>query len=138
MNEEKPPRRQPRLQAAPKIGHLYWCDFPKDAQLPELWKQRPVIILSYKNTLHGCVTVVPCTTLPPDSKNTHSTKWMVPLQTTINGSEGWAICDKITTVAVSRLTQHKGSSKKLPNDEFNMVLARVLDWLPKPQFTEKP
>ncbi|WP_425444048.1 type II toxin-antitoxin system PemK/MazF family toxin [Thalassospira mesophila] len=77
---------------------MYWCDFPKDAQLPEFWKRRPVIILSFRNTLHGAVTVVPCST--QTQKDARST---FPLRTTIDGKAAWAICDKITTVAVSRL-----------------------------------
>jgi mRNA interferase MazF len=95
-----PPRIKPTLKSAPKIRQLYWCDFPKDAQLPELWKNRPVVILSYRNSLFSTVTVVPCTT---GESNEHN-KWAFPLRTTIDGKPGWAICDKVTTVAVSRLT----------------------------------
>jgi len=36
--EEKPPRIQPVLKAAPKIRQILWCNFPNDAQLPESWK----------------------------------------------------------------------------------------------------
>ena len=57
---EKPARVQPRVKAAPKIRQLYWCDFPKDAQLPEFWKTRAVLIMSVRNTLHGAVTRTPC------------------------------------------------------------------------------
>ncbi len=39
---------QPRIIAAPKIRQLYWCDFWCDAQLPEMWKTRPVIVVSYR------------------------------------------------------------------------------------------
>jgi hypothetical protein len=50
---DKPPRVQPRILAAPKIRQIYWCDFWLDAHLPEMWKTRPVVVVSYKNTLHG-------------------------------------------------------------------------------------
>ncbi len=96
---EKPPRVAPKLKARPSIRQLYWCDFPQDAQLPELWKRRPVVIVSYKNTLSGAVTVVPCS-----SQDQTDNEWAVRLKTTIDGGDSWAICDKLTTVAVSRLT----------------------------------
>src|SRR3546814_4416941 len=70
------------VTAAPSIRQLYWCDFPQDAQLPEFWKRRPVIIVSFKNTLHGAVTVVPCSTAAQPGN-----KWAFPLQTTIDRSE---------------------------------------------------
>ena len=129
MTEEiKPPRVKPHLKSAPKVKQLYWCDFPKDAQLPEFWKRRPVIILSYKPTLHGAVTVIPCST-----KAQRNDKWAFPLQTTIDGRAAWAICDKLTTVAVSRLLPDKNGIKRMPDDEFNEMLKLVLDWLPKPR-----
>ncbi len=123
--DEKPPHIKPTIKSAPKIRQLYWCDFPKDAQLPEFWKRRPVIVISYRNFLHGTVTVIPCST----QAQTHT--HVFPLRTTIDGRAAWAICDKPYTVAVSRLTLDKGGVKRMPEDEFHALLAVVLDWLPK-------
>ena len=78
---EKPPRVAPKLKARPSIRQLYWCDFPQDAQLPEFWKRRPVVIVSYKNTLSGAVTVVPCS-----SQDQTDNEWAVRLKTTIDGA----------------------------------------------------
>ncbi|MBB1249973.1 type II toxin-antitoxin system PemK/MazF family toxin [Rhizobium sp. G21] len=124
---EKPPRVQPRLKSAPKVRQLYWCDFPKDAQLPEFWKRRPVIILSFRNTLFGTVVVVPCSSLQDQDPRKATL-----LKTTIDGRIGWAICDKPTTVAISRLVPDKSGIPRLPEEEFNEVLKMVLDWLPRP------
>lgn len=128
MNDasERPPKLNPKIKSAPKIRNYYWCDFPSDAQLPEFWKHRPVIILSYKQTLHSAVTVIPCTT-----SQQIGNKWAYELKTTIDGREAWAICDKISTMAVSRLTPDKGGIKRVPEDEFNEILEVVLNWLPK-------
>lgn len=124
-----PPRIAPRIKSAPKIRQLYWCDFPQDAQLPEFWKRRPVIVLSYKKiTLHGAVTVIPCSTQAQQAADR-----AFPLRTTIDGRAAWAICDKPTTVAVSRLVPDKGGIIRMPEDEFNEMLGMVLDWLPIPQ-----
>jgi len=124
--QDSPPKIQPRLKSAPRIRQLYWCDFPKDAQLPEFWKRRPVVILSMNATLHGAVTVIPCSTLAQQNP-----KLAFPLRTTIDGRAAWAICDKPTTVAVSRLLSVQGVVLRLPASEFHEMLKLVLDLLPK-------
>jgi mRNA interferase MazF len=124
--EEKPPRIQPRLKSAPKIRQLYWCDFPLDAQLPEFWKRRPVIVLSKNATLYGAVTVIPCSTQAEQDP-----RLAFPLRTTIDGRAAWAICDKPTTVAVSRLLPTQGIVVRMPIDEFNEMLKVFFDLLPK-------
>ena len=125
-SDQTPPKIAPRLVGAPKIRQLFWCDFPTDAQLPEFWKRRPVIILSYRNTLHGAVTVIPCSTQAQPGN-----KWAFPLRTTIDGRAAWAICDKPTTVAVSRLLPHRNGIVRIPDEEFSAMMSLVLDWLPK-------
>jgi mRNA interferase MazF len=124
---DKPPRVQPRIKAAPKIRQLYWCDFPRDAHLPEFWKCRAVLIVSFKNTLSGAVTVIPC------SKQQQGTNpWAYGLTTFVDGiGPSWAICDKPTTVAVSRLSVDGCGINRLPEAEFNPILALMLRWLPK-------
>ena len=124
--QDTPPRVPPRLKSAPKIRQLYWCDFPKDAQLPEFWKRRPVVILSKTATLHGTVTVIPCSTQPHQDP-----RLAFPLRTTIDGRAAWAICDKPHTVAVSRLLPQQGVIVRMPVDEFHEMLKLVLDLLPK-------
>ena len=120
-----PPRVKPRLQAVPAIRELFWCDLPNDAQLPEFWKRRPVVIVSFKNTLSGAVTVIPCSSQPQTGN-----RWAYKLTTTIDGADSWAICDKPTTVAVSRLSIDQNGKRRLPEAEFNAILALLLKWLP--------
>lgn len=126
-SDQPPPKVPPRVVGAPKIRQLYWCDFPQDAQLPEFWKRRPVIIISYRNTLYGAVTVIPCST-----QNQTGNGWALSLATTIDGRASWAICDKVTTVAVSRLSVDRSGIPTMPVAEFDKVLALMLAWLPKP------
>jgi mRNA interferase MazF len=104
-----PPRPPPRIKSAPKIRQLYWCDFPQDAQLPEFWKRRPIIILSYKNSLYGAVLVVPCST-----QGQPENPWAFSLQTTIDGKAACAICDKPTTVALGRLVPDTAHQEQRP------------------------
>lgn len=133
QEQAPPPKVAPRLVSAPKIRQFFWCDFPQDAQLPEFWKRRPVIVLSYRNTLYGAATVVPCSTQAQAGN-----KWAFPLQSTIDGRAAWAICDKISTVAVSRLVPDKGGIIRMPEPEFDEMLRLVLGWLPVPSVPPAP
>lgn len=126
-DSESPPKIPPKLKSAPKVRQLYWCDFPKDAQLPEFWKLRPVVVLSMNANLHGTVVVIPCSTHARQDP-----KKAFPLRTTIDGRAAWAVCDKPSTVAVSRLSPDKTHGiLRLPEDEFHEMLGIVLGLLPK-------
>lgn len=104
-------RLRPNLTCRYLVRHLIdRSAIPWTTQLPEFWKRRPVVILSFRNTLHGSVTIVPCST-QAQPRN----KWAFPLQTTIDGRAAFAICDKITSVAVSRLVPDKPASFALLN-----------------------
>jgi mRNA interferase MazF len=133
MTDIKPPRIKPRITAAPKIRQIYWCEFWKDAQLPEMWKTRPVIVVSYKNTLHGTCLVVPISTVVQNDN-----KWAHRLSIDIegDGTTAWAVCNLPSTVATSRFRQFQGKIPLLPKDDFNQVLDILIKWLPKPFFIE--
>ncbi|RVU18504.1 type II toxin-antitoxin system PemK/MazF family toxin [Methylobacterium oryzihabitans] len=122
----RPPKVPPRVTSNPRIRELYWCDMPEDAHLPELWKRRPVIIVSWKHRYYGAVTVIPCSSLDQDAND-----WSVRIEKGINGNPSWAICDKPMTVAVSRLTPGKGRIPRLGEADFNAVLRKAFAWLPK-------
>jgi mRNA interferase MazF len=125
-SDAKPPWVKPSITAAPKIRQIYWCDFWKDARLPEMWKTRVVLVISYKNTLHGPCLVVPLSTVAQNDN-----VWAYRLQTKINGIQSWAICNQPSTVSPSRFTQFKGQIPVLPELEFNEVLKRLNKWLPR-------
>ena len=93
-----------------------------------MWKTRPVIVLSYKNALHGPCLVVPTSTEPHDDAD----QWACKLTFQIEGVQSWAICNMLATVSPSRLSQFRGQIPLLPKADFNEVLARVIRWLPTP------
>ena len=127
QDHQPPPRVSPRVKGAPHIRQIYWCRLPNDAELPELWKTRPVLIVFYRNTLHGAVTAIPTTTVEQDAN-----PWAFRLRTSLDQSKvSWAICDKPITVAVSRLQPHR-TIPRVPENEFNEVLKLLLAWLPRP------
>lgn len=123
----RPPRVQPRITAAPKLGQVYWCDFWQDAQLPEMWKTRPVVVVSYKNTLHGPCLVVPTTTEPQGNS-----PWAWELPTSFDGRRSWVVCNHLYTVAPSRLSFDRGQIPRLLGSDFNEILKRINAWLPRP------
>jgi mRNA interferase MazF len=125
-DHEPPPRVPPTVIAAPRIWQVYWCRLPTDAELPELWKIRPGIIVSFKNTLHGAVTIIPTTTVEQPGN-----QWAYRLTMSLDPSKvSWAICDKPMTVAVSRL-QPRRIIPRLTQEDFREVMLRLLEWLPK-------
>jgi mRNA interferase MazF len=102
---------------------MYWCRLPQDAELPELWKVRPVVVISYRNTLSGHVTAVATTTVEqPDNE------WAYRLTTNL-GRPSWAICDKPLTVAVSRLQRFR-VIPRITEGELREILTRLYRWLP--------
>ena len=129
---ERPPWVAPRIKAAPKIRQLYWCEFWQDARLPEMWKTRPVIVISYKNTLHGPCLVVPVSTEPQDS-NIWAHRLTIKIDTR---STSWAICNQPSTISPSRFIQFNEGFPLLPQVDFNQVLDLLLKWLPKPFLIE--
>jgi mRNA interferase MazF len=123
-----PPRIAPRIKAAPKIRQVFWCDFWQDAQLPEMWKTRPVIVLSYRNTLHGHCLVIP-TSPDPQIGN----PWAHKLSFQIHGGrDSWVICNHPYTVAASRLSALPPPIPRIAEAEFDDILRLVLAWLPVP------
>ena len=122
-----PPRIAPRVRAAPRIRQVYWCDFPLDAQLPEFWKTRPVLILSKTAQLFGNVTVLPFSTkAQPDNPMAYA------VRSPIDGKQAWVICDYLTTVAVSRLSPPGRVVPRIGQVDFNRIVERVLSALPRP------
>jgi mRNA interferase MazF len=125
--EAKPPRVKPRLTSAPKIRQIYWCDFWKDAHLPEMWKTRPVVVVSYRNTLLGICMVLPFSSEPANDKN----PWACPQRLPGRDTSSWAICNQPSSVAVSRLVQFATPTPRLTDLEFAPILTKLLEWLPK-------
>jgi mRNA interferase MazF len=126
---DKPPYIKPSLRAAPSIRGLYWCDFWKDVRLPEMWKKRPVLIVSTKNTLAGVCSVLAISTDPQEEG--WSAQWGYKLATPVQkGRDSWVVCNHIYTVATSRLEQVR-KNPRLKEEEFNTILAKLFMWLPK-------
>jgi mRNA interferase MazF len=122
----RPPKIDPRILAAPAIRQLYWCDLWKEAQLPEFHKTRPVLIVSYKNTLHGHCTILPLTTTSQPNNY-----WTLPIQHSLSPLESWVVCNHPITIATSRLCPPREKIPRISEEEFAQILSKLLEWLPK-------
>ena len=120
-----------RITAAPRLGNVYWCEFPMDARKPEFWKTRPVIVVSYANTLLGPVLVVPLTTKPqPGNKWAHA----LPRNPVPGESRAsWAVCNHLYTVSCSRLSPIHGKVGRLDEAERRPVIELARRWLASPE-----
>jgi mRNA interferase MazF len=118
-----------RIAAAPKIRQIYWCDLWNDAQLPEMWKRRPVVVISFRHRLNSVSLVIPTTTIDQTGN-----EWGHPLSVQVEeGRNSWAVCNQPSTVANSRFYPVKdGPIPLLPIADFNAILEKLNRWLPKP------
>jgi mRNA interferase MazF len=124
----KPKWVKPRITAAPRIRQVYWCTFWEDTMLPEMWKERPVVIVSYKNKLHGHCLVLPTSTDPQEGE---SAEWAHKLSFQPDGARDcWVVCNHLYTVSTSRLAPSK-VIPRVTEGEFNQILGHVLRWVPK-------
>ena len=124
-DDTPPPRVAPTIKSAPRIRQVYWCKLPEDAQLPEFWKTRPVLIMSLKSTLHGKVTVLPFSTKSqPDNPHAY------PMQSPLEAKQAWVICDHMMTVAVSRLSPPSRVIPRISEADFEHIKERALTNLP--------
>ncbi|MES1200294.1 MAG: type II toxin-antitoxin system PemK/MazF family toxin [Pseudomonadota bacterium] len=129
MSGARPPAIPPKIVGAPKIRQFYWCEFWQDAILSEMWKTRPVLIVSYRNTLYGPCSVLPVSTDPQEGK---SADWAHRLSFSLDGhSENWVVCNHIYTVSPRRLSPFRGVPPRMQEGEFNDVLKRLFRWLPR-------
>lgn len=92
-----------------------------------MWKRRPVIVASYKNTLHGPCMVIPMTTEPQGSS-----LWAWEIASPLDGRRSWAVCNHPYTVSPSRFFQPGRQIPQVSEADFNEVLARLAAWLPHP------
>jgi mRNA interferase MazF len=113
-----------KIQAAPKVGALYWCSLPPEntIHLPEFWKKRPVVVISRKNTLRGKVVVLPITTDDDNEAHENSIELSQSECDKINGKRCWVVCDHPMTVATSRLDYVRRNPPRIATEELAVIL----------------
>lgn len=121
-----PPRCN--IKASPNIRNVYYCAFPDTARPPEFSKRRPVVVVSYKNSLAGPILVVPITT-----QSQPGNVWAIKLArnpTPGETCEVWVVCNHLYTVSCTRLTATHGIVPRLTPAEFHPIHETILKWIP--------
>jgi mRNA interferase MazF len=96
-------RRNVSLHSSPRVGKVYWVDFPTDAYSPEFENMHPgVVIRSARRLADHCI-VVPLTHRD-QSTNPHGHK-LSKNPRIDDPTDAWAVCDHIYTVATGRLRE---------------------------------
>lgn len=91
------------IEFHPRLGAVLMCDFTTGFRLPEMVKNRPVVVISRKH--RDLCTVVPLSTVEPspvEPCHHKLSEHSLPFQLT-KGRDVWAKCDMITTVGFGRL-----------------------------------
>jgi mRNA interferase MazF len=116
------------IKAAPAIRGVYSRRYPDAALPPEFSKRRPVMVVSWKNSLAGPVLMIPITT-----QSQSGNPWALRLpRNPCPGEtcEVWAVCNHLYTVSCTRLTATHGSVPRLTVEEFRPVHELMLKWVP--------
>lgn len=131
---EFPKRFTVVIKAAPRVGNLYWCAFHDERHIhvPEMWKVRPVVVVSRKNVLRGKCTVLPFSTSDRNEFGEFAFEVSAEVRKIIDKERTWVLCDHPVTVATSRLTQIKGAVPRMPAAELADVLRLMLKSLAAP------
>lgn len=134
MTEDAPKSFPITIRAAPRIGNVYWCQFhnANAIHLPEIWKTRPVIVVSKRNYIKGKVMVLPFSTAISNRNNKFAISLSKEIISQIDGLESWVLCDHIITVSTSRLRQVNGKVPRIKGELLGNILSTMLDCLGTP------
>lgn len=91
--------------------------------LPEIWKTRPVVIISRKNNLRGKVIVLPLSTAQENEGNFFSMPVSAPLAALLGDTRSWVLCDHPLTVATSRLEYLQRTPVRMEAEEVDRMIA---------------
>lgn len=129
-----PRKFKPVIQATPRVGDIYWCKFHDETEieLPEMWKTRPCVIVSRKNTIYGKVTVLPFSTSPSNATDPMAVEASKTVQERLDRKRTWILCDHPCTIATSRLRQLNRGFLKLQSNELKVVLTKMTQGLAAP------
>lgn len=105
--------RQHSLRSTPRVGQVFWVDFPADAYAPEFEKEHPGIVIRAPQSMSDTCIVVPMTHRSAEN-NPHAHK-LIRNPNSNDSEDAWAICDHLYTVSLGRLRrfEYRGFPKDL-------------------------
>ncbi|NVK22678.1 MAG: type II toxin-antitoxin system PemK/MazF family toxin [Kangiellaceae bacterium] len=98
-------RREGRLMSRPRVGQMYWVDFPHDAYAPEFEREHPGIIIRAANKLrHDTCIVLPVTSAAQKAgTHFHQLAENPNPKGRDKGIVAYVVCDHLYTVNTNRL-----------------------------------
>lgn len=101
-------RRQHSLHSTPRVGQVFWVDFPSDAYVPEFVGEHPAVVVRAAQRMSDPCIVVPLT---------HSLNVKTPHAHKLNKNpdkrdarDAYAICSHLYTVSLGRLRRFEQKS----------------------------
>jgi uncharacterized protein YifN (PemK superfamily) len=98
-------RRQHSLHGTPRVGQVFWIDFPSDAYAPEFENEHPGIIVRAAQSMSDTTIIIPMTHRPAEN-NPHAHK-LTKNPNRDDPDDAWAICNHLYTVSLGRLRRLK-------------------------------
>lgn len=97
-------RRERRIQSRPRVGQMYWVDFPHDAYVPEFVNEHPGIVIRAANSLHDTCIILPVTSAQQKAgTHFHQLSKNPNPKGHAEGRTAYVVCDHLYTVHVNRL-----------------------------------
>ncbi|MEG8023166.1 type II toxin-antitoxin system PemK/MazF family toxin [Sphingomonas aerolata] len=97
-------RRERRIQSRPRVGQMYWVDFPHDAYVPEFVNEHPGIVIRASNSLSDTCIILPVTSAQQKAgTHFHQLSKNPNPRGHAEGRIAYVVCDHLYTVHVNRL-----------------------------------
>jgi uncharacterized protein YifN (PemK superfamily) len=97
-------RRERRIQSRPRIGQMYWVDFPHDAYVPEFVNEHPGIVIRAATSLNDTCIILPVTSAQQKAgTHFHQLSKNPNPRGHAEGRIAYVVCDHLYTVHVNRL-----------------------------------
>lgn len=106
-------RRERRIVSRPRMGQMYWIDFPHDAYAPEFVNEHPGIVIRAANSLHDTCVILPVTSAQQRAgTHFHELSKNPNPKGHAEGRTAYVVCDHFYTVNINRLRPlvHKGQA----------------------------
>lgn len=121
-------RRERRIVSRPRVGQMYWIDFPHDAYAPEFVKEHPGIVIRAAQSLHDTCIILPVTsTAQKAGTHFHQLSYNPNPKGREEGRIAYVVCDHIYTVNINRLRPLVDKRKPI----FPKILEKDLDGILK-------
>jgi uncharacterized protein YifN (PemK superfamily) len=101
-------RRQHNLHGTPRVGQVFWVDFPKDAYSPEFVGEHPAVVVRAAQRMSDTCIVVPLT--HSQNVNTPHAHKLMKNPNKQDKNDAWAVCSHLYTVALGRLRRFEQKS----------------------------